>query len=280
MSRKVKWRILSKKFDRFRDPRTGQNRLYVVWLDRNNMEPTGQIERAFTAPLECFIPDSYMSFPADKPWRVDLDLDGYARYLKKALMEWELRYKEIRDTRPKGEDDARIMELAGPKPQDWRLIVLMSRGDPWCLGFQNERTPAVESIIGKAPTARDIARERLIPKDLRLDPALERLVAGGVQEQFPDELDDERIRMAGEDLQRISHEELAQANIDPDEVEDGRAGPDDDDEELTGELDLDDADLDADIDLEKALEFEEAADPKALGGKKQNPAKNKTKPKE
>jgi|ERR1035437_5702698 hypothetical protein len=271
MSRKVKWRILSKKFDRFKNPRTGLNRLWIVWLDRNNMEPTGQLERTFSAPID--VPDSFVSFPVDKPWRIELDLDGYARYLKRALIEWELRYKEIRDSRPKSEPDERVLQLAGPKPQDWRLVVLMSRGDPWCLGFTQKRTPAVEKLIGPAPTAKQLAIEKARPKDLRLDPELEALIAGGAVNSFPDEEAEDDEGLATAAAVPLTEEDLDDAGIDPADLDDGEG-------ELTGNVDLDtlefeDVDLDDD-DLASALE--EEVDPKAQGGKKQNPRKNRLRP--
>lgn len=278
MTRKVKWRYLSKKFDRFR-------REYIVWLDRNNSEPTGQVERHFSAPLT--IPDEFLTFPNDKPWRVDLDLLAYARYLKASLQEWEVRYEEIRGSLAKNVPDEKALKLAGEKPQDWRLVVLADRGDAWCLGFQAERTPAVVSIIGPAPTLAEIRRlAKLGPKDLRLDPELEALLEMGpkASAQFPDERESDE----DSDLQ-----ERALRGVDPQELDPNGAlarrmnmnaaldliDQDEDEPLLTGDLDLDtgpDLQFDDDTtDLAEALE--EHFDPAALGGKKTDPKKNRTK---
>ena len=247
-SRKVKWRSLSKKMDRFR-------RQYIVWLDRNNSEPVGQIERTFSSPID--IPDEFMSFPEAEPWRVELDLEGYARYLKTAKQEWEARYKLIRSKLAKEEPDSKAVDMVGPPPQDWRMVVLMSRGDPWCLGFTQKRTPAVEALIGPAPTLAEIRRlAALGPADLRLDPELDNLsrMAPAVEASFPDE-------------------EPA-TTFEPDEEAEMQQfmERDDDEDMLTGDLD----DLEDGPDL--AAQLEESEDKAALGGKKLNPARNRTKP--
>lgn len=274
MNRRVKWRTLSKKMDKFGRP-------YIVWLDRNNLEPTGQVERAFNVNADnegraVDVPDLYgqgtrgISFPADYPWRVQLDLEGYARFLKRSLAEWELRYKDIRDTRPKGEPEERALQMVGPKPQDWRLIVLMSRGDPWCLGKTSRRTAAVEALIGKAPTRSQLRMERERPRDLRLDPELEALIGKGVDTSYPDELDRE---LANADLS-VTDEDLDDAGLDIEEVEAEMEGED----ILTGNLDLDDVDLDDETGDDLGDEIEEIADPKATGGKRENPRKNRRRP--
>ena len=285
MNRKVKWRILSKRVDKF-------GRRYIVWLDRNNLEPTGQIERMFSPPIDnqgnvVDVPDTYangrrgLSFPDDKPWRVELDLDGYARYLKQALHEWELRYKEIRGKLSKDQPDERALELNGPKPLDWRLIVLMSRGDPWCLGNTTRRTPAVEAIIGKAPTAREIALELAKPKDLRLDPELEALIGKGVDSSYPDELDQE-LQNANLD---VTDEDLDEAGVDPEDLDEDDEGDLTGEDGATGDLDLDLADALEDAEdglnsLEARLDLEEEVDPpaKSPGRRKIDPRKNRRRP--
>jgi hypothetical protein len=275
MNRKVKWRILSKKFDKFR-------RGYIVWLDRSNLEPTGQVERMFAPPFDNYgnvvdIPDNYangrrgITFPPDSPWRVELDLDGYARYLKAALAEWEYRYKQIRDKRPKDEGEHVALDMAGPKPLDWRLIVLMSRGDPWCLGLSKKRTPAVEKLIGPAPTARELRAERERPKDLRLDPELEALIGQGVDSAFPDEVDEE---LKARD-RSVTNDDLEIAGIDPAAVL-----ADDEEDELTGDfnLDLDSIDASGLDDLDARLDIEEEVDPAPRSRRKENPSRNRTRP--
>lgn len=284
MQRKVKWRYLAKKYDRFR-------REYIVWLDRNNSEPTGQVERHFTAPVT--VPDEFLKFPDDKPWRVDLDLDGYARFLKKARQEWEARLADIRGKLTKDTPEEKAYEIAGAPPQDWRLVVLLSRGDPWCVGTQENRTPAVEALIGKAPTAAQLRREREKgPADLRLDAGLEALVgmAHVAKSEFPDEIveregyDDD---MGDDDLRERAAQPVTARDLDPDGDMARRARMDaalaDDEDELTGDIDLDDSDAFeaapvTDFDPTLAEEAEESFDPKALGGKSVNPRKNRTTP--
>lgn len=293
MTRKVKWRYLSKKFDRFR-------REYIVWLDRNNSEPVGQVERHFTAPID--IPDEYLQFPEDKPWRVDLDLDGYARYLKGALHEWEVRYEQIKADRKASEPEDRIRQIAGPKPQDWRLVVLLSRGDPWCLGKQMERTPAVIRLIGEAPSEAQIRREaQKGPADLRLGDELEALLSSTEKSpsQFPDELVERREGYDDDEddaeLRQLARQTVKLTDVDPDgEIArrmkmdeilgvstDGHVIADEEEAELTGDIDLDDAasDLDDGI-VDLAAELEEEADPGAEGGKRIDPRKNRTRPRE
>lgn len=262
LTRKVKWRFLAKKMDRFK-------REYIVWLDRNNSEPTGQIERHFTAPID--IPDNFMSFPEDKPWRVNLDLDGYARYLKTARQEWEGRLNEYRAALRADQPDSKAQEKAGDPPQDWRLIVLLSRGDPWCLGITQTRTPAVEALIGPAPTAAQIREERARPRDLRLDPALEALIGASpaVNSSFPDEM------AQGDDADDAELRSLVN-RADP-EIErrmkmDEALGLDED--ELTGDVDID-LGLGAN---DMGDDLEEVIDAQAQGGKRVNPAKNRSRP--
>ncbi len=277
MTRKVKWRYLSKKFDRFR-------REYIVWLDRNNSEPTGQVERHFSAPV--VIPDEFLEFPVDKPWRVDLDLMAYARYLKSALQEWQVRYEEIRGSLAKNVPDEKALKLAGEKPQDWRLVILMDRGDPWCLGFQDERTPAVVKIIGPAPTKAEIRRlAQLGPKDLRLDPELEALLAEGPKSDshFPDERETDEEA----DLQERSFRGVKAADIDPNGELARRlnmnkalelSDESDDEPLLTGDLDLDTEPVEMNDELSDLVQaLEEEVDPAAMGGKKLNPKLNRTK---
>lgn len=282
MARKVKFRFLSKKYDPFK-------RLYVVWLDRANSEPTGQIERAFNINVipegAVDLPNEFLRFPEDKPWLVVPLFEAYARFLKRALNEWEARYKLHLSKLPRDQREEKALELAGPKPMPWELIVLMSRGDPWCLGKTTKRTPAVEQIIGKAPTEEQLRRERLIPKDLRLSPELEALVGKHAIDEpidpdadpsadprnFIDEDDDEEGVFTGSG--RVDFDENDDEDFDPDaemqEFLDKETGVDE--EDLTGDLDLDDPDL--------ADELEEKVDAKALGGKKVNPRKNRTRPK-
>ena len=260
-SRKVKWRSLSKKMDRFR-------RQYIVWLDRNNSEPVGQIERHFSAPVD--IPNEFMSFPEAEPWRVELDLEGYARYLKVAKQEWEARYKLIRSKLAKEEPDSKAVDMVGPPPQDWRLVVLLSRGDPWCLGFTQARTPAVEAIIGRAPTPAEIKRQAALgPADLRLDPVLEALAQSGpsVEISFPDE---------GEIA--IMKQPVEPGELDPEGELRQFMDTTGDESMLTGDIDDDilGDDFDTSVDLAELLE--EKVDPTALGGKRTDPRKNRTKP--
>jgi hypothetical protein len=307
-TRRVKWRFRSKKFDRFK-------RLYVVWLDRNNSEPTGQIERAFNIPMTdagpLDIPDHFLRFPEEEPWKVVTLFNEYARYLKNALREWELRLEQFIADSARGEPIEKAHRKAGAKPLDWRLIMLMARGDPWCLGFTAKRTPAVEAIIGKAKTARELKlAEAAGPKDLQLDPELEALLHGGqsVMSGFPDDADApitrERItsRFApleddDEDAPLIPEQRLPRKLRDdddepyePDDAEmaaflksqTGASDDDDSDDEeegvLTGDLDLDTEPRFPDDSLELAEEMEERVDPKASGGKRTDPKKNRTKP--
>lgn len=281
MARKVVWRIPSEKQDRF-------GRTYIIWLDRNNLQPVGQIERAFSAPID--IPDEYFEFPAKKPWRLELKLEDYARYLKGKLQEWEQIYKAIRDKRPKQEDDKVALELAGPKPQDWRLIVLMMRGDPWCLGFTDQRTPAVVAIIGPAPTEAELRREREEPKDLRLDPQLDALSRQTqYKAKWRDEADDEAMALTAmkrDQALGISGSDSVLDGGNLDSVERGESTVYEEPEfDIPGDLDDDgsDGELTGDplIDLKEPLdladELEEKFDPQALGGKKHNPRRNRTK---
>lgn len=303
-TRRVKWRFRSKKYDKFK-------RLYVVWLDRNNSEPTGQIERAFNIPQTdagtLDIPDNFLRFPEEEPWKVVTLFNEYARYLKHALREWELRLEQYISESARGEPVEKAHRKAGPKPLDWRLIVLMSRGDPWCLGFTSKRTPAVEAIIGKAPTKAQLrAQAAAGPRDLMLDDELEGLLAGAspAVSGFPDDDDapitrepapTSRFRQVDADDEDEAPRRRPADDDDEDDVDDedmraflasrtGNAEGDDDDEEedvLTGDLDLDTEPRwpdDSAPDL--AEETEELVDPKATGGKKQNPRKNNTRPKE
>lgn len=306
MSRKVKWRTIAKKIDRF-------GREYITWLDRNNLEPTGLIERHFTAPVD--IPDKYLRFPEAKGWRVDLLLEDYARYLKTALQEWEFRYQDIRGKLQKDEPEEKALKIVGPKPQDWRLIVLLSRGDKWCVGSQAERTPAVVEILGPAPTEAQLRAERLKgPSDLRLDPKLEALIgAGAMRSAFPDELMEEGDYDDAAAFHQAARP-VRQSDLDPDGaiarqlkmdralgihagdpgleeegsaiggLADRRAVNRDDEveEELIGDVDIDEEAIAASAghtDFEPTwADVEENADPDALGGKKVDPRKNRTRP--
>lgn len=257
-SRKVKWRQLTKRKDVF-------GRLYVIWVDRNNLEPTGQIERYFTAPV--VIPDEFLRFPAERPWEVSVDFEGYARLLKRELVAWNqsvkahmkrlygaLGLKDMEASAPTAE----ALTAAGPPPQDWRLVVLAGRGDPWCLGFQRKRTKAVEAILGKEDEREESERPELAA-DLRLDPELEKLVGKGVPKvQQEDSLAAERARRVGHGKPAKSKargqaavrerlqdaEALAEGGEDDDDEDEGvlvGSGAGGDDEELEGLMDLEES---------------------------------------
>lgn len=266
-SRKVKWRQITKRKDVF-------GRLYVIWVDRNNLEPTGQVERYFTTPHQTVIPDEFLKFPQEEPWKVETDFEGYARLLKRELVVWHqavrghmkrlygaLGIKDADQSAPTAE----ALAAAGPPPQDWRLIVLAGRGDPWCLGLQRKRTKAVEAIIGKE----EIVEETDVPglaADLRLDPELEALVGKGPKAsriQQDAKLLEERARRVGHGkapkkggkgknaaaLERIQNAE---------ELEDELGVDDEDDDE--GVLVGSGASAEDD-ELEDLMDVEESADP-------------------
>lgn len=182
-------------------------RKYLYWEDLNSGSPVGLVERLYVPQVGLDIPDQFLRFDPDRPWRVMVDLKGWVRSLREALRAWLQSGREqmIRLYKEKGAEavdergeDAftgQVKEVIGPKPLDWRLVALMARGDLWTLGLQRQRTPAVVSIIGK---------EKKVPKaqrglgfdldeDFRLDPELEALAreGGSVRTGYEDENDEE-----------------------------------------------------------------------------------------
>lgn len=280
--RNIKWRYKSIKQDKFR-------RRYVCWLDRNNGDPTGMIERVFRAPVE--VPDEYLSYPEDRPWRVDINFEAYARMLKKRLEEWQFKLEQImlqlpggRGRDAKGNPSEEAIKMAGVKPQDWRLVVLAAKGDPWCLGLTKKRTRAVIMILGKESEEqrrqREAERRGAIASDLSLGEELDEAAnegsigAGG----FEDEEDDELPAAVKKILKRQAklEREAAQSvevTADDEETDDILDGTDLDDDDLEGLEEEDEIDLSLDPDLERAMDEEEQHDKAGLGNGKKHPVK-------
>lgn len=279
--RNIKWRYKSIKQDKFR-------RRYVCWLDRNNGDPTGMVERVFRAPVD--VPDEYLSYPEDRPWRVDINFEGYARMLKKAGEEWDRKLEQVmmempggRGTTDKGAPSQHALKYVGPKPQDWRLVVLAAKGDPWALGLTKKRTKAVIMILGteseQQRREREAQKRGAISADLSLGKELDKAADEGSVGTggFEDEEDDDLPPQVRHLLRRQAklEKEAAQSveiRDDDDPETDVLDGTDLDDEDLEG-LDEDDVDLELDPDLERAMNEEEHHDKDGLGGGRKVPVK-------
>lgn len=161
-------------------------REYTVWIDKDSEAPVGLIERNFTEPKLCVVPQKFLTVPPQQSWRLVVDFSGYIDVLATAYAEWHANakewmtklYRELGAQRAEaGDFSLDALELAGPRPQPWQLIELARRGDPWCLGFTEERTPAVVSLIGEpVPEPRRMRAKDGAPTTY-LGPALEALVA-------------------------------------------------------------------------------------------------------
>lgn len=135
-------------------PQDAWGRVYVVWLDRNNMQPKGLWERQFSENLP--IPEKYLRIPEGQPWLVETDLQAWYRDTIRAHEEWEAREMEARrmfygQQAYSMEPTLESIRHAGEKPIPPELIALASMGDPWCLGFQREPTPAVLAVVEGEP---------------------------------------------------------------------------------------------------------------------------------
>lgn len=280
--RQIKWRYKSIKQDKFR-------RRYVCWLDRNNGDPTGQVERTFRAPVD--VPDEFLSYPEDRPWRVDVNFEGYARMLKKKLEEWKAKLEGVmlqlpggRGANKDGSPSDEALKYVGAPPQDWRLVVLAAKGDPYCLGLTRKRTKAVIMILGKESPEEKLQRETerrgAIASDLSLGKELDEAAnegsigAGG----FVDEDDDDLPGPVRKILRRqakLEKEAAQSVETDPDDDpgEDVLDGTDLDDDDLENLDEDDDIDLSLDPDLENAMDEEEKHDRAGLGGGKRHPVK-------
>lgn len=262
MNRKVKWRILTKRKDSF-------GRQYIVWVDRNNLEPTGQIERHFTVPREAYVPDEFLKFPEEKPWKVEVQWERYALYLKAALREWQaivkFHMKKLYGAKGVGgEPTAEAIEAAGPPPQDWRIIVLAMRGDPYLLGLTQKMTPAARKLLPEEPVHVPTRKAVHISKELRLDPELEKLV-GRTKTEEPEELEPRDEDDLAE--QELLVDTLRQAR----ELEGSDPGADavaaEEEEEIRSFMEPEDEYmLTGDLTEDQLFSVEESADPGAVGG--------------
>lgn len=265
MNRKVKWRILTKRKDSF-------GRQYIVWVDRNNLEPTGQIERHFSTPIQAHVPDEFLKFPEEKPWKVEVQWERYALYLKQALREWQaivkFHMKKLYGAKGVGATPtAEAMDAAGPPPQDWRILVLASRGDPYFLGFTKTLTPAARKLLPDEPVNVPTRKAVVAHRELRLDPELEKLIGrtkvAESEEMDEKEEDDLAEKELAAEARRLAREMDAegggtddQAAAEEEEEIQSLMGPDDEDESiLTGNLTE-----------EQLFTVEESADPGAVGG--------------
>lgn len=261
--RKVKWRILTKRRDSF-------GREHIVWIDRTTMEPVGQIERHFSAPV--YVPDEYLRYPEDKPWKVDYRWEQYALYLKKELREWQaivqVHMKKLYGALGVGRTaTAEAIELAGPPPQDWRQVVLAMRGDPYFLGLTDKPTPAAKRLIPELATAVPTKKATHTSRELRLDPELEKLIGKTknvpvveLDEKDEHDLAEEELLLETQRQVRELEDPAVAARLDEEEDAElerikASMGSEDDDAVLTGNL------SDEDI-----FDAEESADPGAVGG--------------
>lgn len=209
-------------------------RQYTVWVDLTGEDehPTGLIDRNYTAPVN--IPDRYLTIDADRPWRMVVDFVAWVRDLKQARAQWEtivkFWMKKLYGAKGVGVTPTQeALELAGEPPMDFRLAQLTAAGDPWCLGFTSERTPAVRAVIGEGdvvPVAK--ARRTLSAHaELRLDPELQKLLGARASDaEFEDEAGDDEVEAL--DFRRRTDAE------DADEEEE--------DNELTGDADEEEED--------------------------------------
>jgi hypothetical protein len=280
--RNIKWRYKSIKQDKFR-------RRYVCWLDRNNGDPTGMVERVFRAPVE--VPDEFLAYPEDRPWRVDINFEAYARMLKKRLEEWEFKLQQIMLQLPggrgrdgEGRPSEEAVKMAGVKPQDWRLVVLAAKGDPWCLGLTKKRTRAVIMILGRESEEekrqREAERRGAIASDLSLGAELDAAAnegsigSGGFEDEEDEELPAgvKKILRRQAKLEREAAQsvEVGKDDEGADDILDGTDLDDDDLDDLDND---DDIDLSLDPDLENALDEEEKHDKDGLGGGKKHPVR-------
>lgn len=226
-------------------------RVYVYWEDLNAEAPVGLIDRMFTANVD--IPDKYLKFDPDRPWRIAYDFAGWIRDTVEEERQWDERLKETmqRLYKEKGAEDMApggagptpaALTIVGRKPVPSVLIRALARGDAWCLGFSERRTPLVEAILGKAPKVeKKSASRRAIDESLRLPAGLEELVGqGAILSRFEDEEDEVDTRMQ-------SVNRTADLDEEEDELAEGSG-------ELTGgdgaedEDELDLGDLDDDVD--------------------------------
>lgn len=142
-TKKKKWKTLRKPTDQY-------GRGYIVWTDTENGDATSAIERQFTAPVD--LPDRFMRIDPDRPWRMNLDFVPYIKECRVALAEWEHLAKTLMQKlygeKAGTELTPEVLRLAGHRPQDWRVVELARRGDPWCLGITKTRTAPVKHFIG------------------------------------------------------------------------------------------------------------------------------------
>lgn len=224
-------------------PKDVFGRKYTVWMDKNAEPPApvGLISRTFSEPRECVIPDKYLSIPIvdETPIysRMRIDFDGYITELQDAMALWKkdadqwMRklYREMGVQRAaRGDYSEDVLELAGPMPTDWRLIELAKRGDPWCLGFQSQRTPGVIEILGEAPVMRKPRRTRSgATRDMgeRMESLAAQYLKDHAQD-FAEDLDEEEQRGMEAAWDRKERETLGigdddgSGELDGDELED------------------------------------------------------------
>ena len=129
-------------------------REYTATLDAGTR---GIVEIFPTVPAPVNVPLQYVSIPERMPWRLEIDWARYVGDLKRAEREWLMLvdrimkdlYRESADKHDKPTD--RALKMAGTRPQDWRVVAMAAKGDPWALGLQEERTRRIVAVIGAAP---------------------------------------------------------------------------------------------------------------------------------
>jgi hypothetical protein len=242
-------------------PKDVFGRRYTVWMDKNSEPPSpvGLIDRTFSEPRECVIPDRFLSIPVidETPIysRMAIDFDGYITELKEALAMWRADagqwmrklYKELGVQRAaKGDYTEDVLELAGPMPIRWELIELAKRGDKWCLGLQGERTPAVVELIGVAPVMRRSRGTKGGGRTQDMGEKLESLASQYLRDhpQFEDELDQDEERRLEAAFERQQKElgvglDDEDSTLDGDDLDDGHGTDDGDayDREARAEVD-------------------------------------------
>lgn len=237
-----------RKFRRAQINKDKWGRKYFLWIDLISGDPTGPIDPQFTAPV--MLPPHCLSVPEGRPRSIKLHYRRYIQELRQAEREWEMNLARICEqlygekanvARP----TRRALKLAGPKPQDWRLVYLAAKGDPWALGFQQEPTEEAKRILGERA-----ARDREL-EDVLNDPALR-------------EIDAELRAEEGDDLEEEDHGTDSLDDGDLPDLDDELEG--DPDAPATASADADGEELQELEEPDDLEELEEAVDPEAVGG--------------
>jgi hypothetical protein len=223
-------------------------RKYVVHIDKESEAPVGLISRMFSAPDELATPYKYYRYDFENnPKELFIDYAQWARDEQTNAAETDVRLFEAHRRLKPGSDPTEdgispaarqiVLGIDGIHPkQRAYLIALAARNDAWCLGFQRNRTPAVEAVIGKARKQAKLPRGVQRDPSLALPPELEAMVTSPSRVDITDE-EDVAGTVIGE-LDEQPEEELDEGGDDTD-LDGGADGDGEDEDDGSDQSDLD-----------------------------------------